>query len=121
MHAPYNDEEVYQRMRRAGINVLPNWPREKYIEAFLGTIPLEENPFDLTRDALIAFIDEYWQQLQAQLKCPAKNLHHSDPVKVDPKPCYKCLDMFVAACVADMPEQGRQRLYEIRNTIRSRR
>jgi hypothetical protein len=115
LYQRYNRTELYQLCQRAKLNVQPSWQREHYIAALLGAeLPAGDNVIDELRDGLIGFIDEYWKTLQAQLKCPAKNLHNPDPDKVLPRPCYTCVDMQVVACVADMPPQHQQRLSQLR-------
>lgn len=113
--APFNRTELYQLCRKAGLLVQPSWARELYIAALLGApIQPEEHVVDGLRDGLIAFIGEYWKTLQAQLKCPAKNLHNPDPDKVVHDPCYRCLDMQVVACVSNMSPNNQQRLLQLR-------
>lgn len=97
------------------MNVQPNWSREDYINALLNDLnDASPNVIDELREGLITFISEYWKTLQAQLKCPAKNLHNPDPMKMVPKPCYRCLDMQVVACVADLSPANKQRLFQLR-------
>lgn len=111
----YNRTELYQLCRKAGLAVQPSWEKDHYIAALLGAeLPTAANAIDDLRDSLIMFIDEYWSTLQAQLKCPAKNLHSPDPTKVNSKPCYSCVDMQVVACVSDMSAANQQRLLQLR-------
>lgn len=116
MYARYNRTELYQRCRKAGLRVQPSWQREHYIAMLLDccTAPTENNIIDDLRDGLINFIDEYWTTLQAQLKCPAKNLHNPDADKVLTRPCYTCADMQVVACAADTPAQHQPKLLQLR-------
>lgn len=114
-YAQLNPTELYQCCRKAGLCVQPHQPREYYLGVLTFMLPeaAEEHIIDGIRNGLIAFIDEYWQQLQAQLKCPAKNMRHPDPAKKDARPCYKCMDMQVVACVANLSPQNRQRLQQL--------
>jgi hypothetical protein len=89
-----NYTELYQLCRRAGLHVLPSYPREKLVAILEG---LEEDqqvghPVDDYRDAIKRFVDDFRPKLQSQLTCPAK-----DPN--DPRPCYKCVDTQVFACL----------------------
>lgn len=74
--------------------VLPTYSREQLIQLLEGLEePVEvEYVTDLWRDALKSFIDDFRPKLQSQLTCYAK-----DPN--DPKPCYKCVDTQVYACL----------------------
>jgi hypothetical protein len=111
-----NKTELYYRCRAAGLDVRPTWTHDELTAAYIGAgkTPDEEHPIDALREGLIGFIDEYWQQLQAQLKCYAKNLHHLDPEREDPYPCGKCLDTMVIACVSGLPGQHKERLHQLR-------
>jgi hypothetical protein len=115
-YAQANRSHLYQRCRRAELPVQPNWTREAYIAVLLGASYASdaEHVIDVLRDKLIGFIDEYWQRLQAQLKCPAKNLRNPDSTKVNRKPCYLCLDMQVVGCITGLTPQNQQLLYQIR-------
>lgn len=109
-----NRTELYQTCRRAGLPVQPYWMVDRYISALIdGCASEHEHSVDRMRDGLVAFIDEYWTTLQAQLKCPAKNLHNPDPEKATPKPCHNCLDMQVVACVSNMSAASQQRLLHL--------
>jgi len=110
----YNHTELYQLCRRAGLRVQPALRRDYYVEVLLGATPESANVLDELRDNIITFLDEYWRVLQAQLKCPAKNLYHPDVEKVDKKPCYKCLDLQVIACMSVMNPVSQGRLTQLR-------
>ena len=89
-----NHTELYQVCQRAGLNPLPNLTDEQLIALLEGSVEVQEewHPVDSYRDAIKRFIDDFRPKLQAQLTCPAK-----DPN--DPKPCYKCVDAQVFACI----------------------
>lgn len=57
----------------------------------------ETHPVDSWRHGIIGFIEDHWAVLEAQLKCPAKNLRH--PTNPDPRPCFGCLDAQVFTCI----------------------
>jgi hypothetical protein len=110
-----NRTELYQLCRHAELPVQPNWYRAAYIEALLGKeFVVEPNALDELRVNLITFITEFWSNLQAQLKCPAKNIRNPDPAKVDAKPCYRCVDMQVSACWSELSPDHQQRLTQLR-------
>jgi hypothetical protein len=110
-----NRTELYQHCRSAGLSVQPNWRREDYLATLLGpTPPKTVNVIDELREGIILFIGEFWNTLQAQLKCPAKNLRSPDPDKIDPKPCYHCVDMQVVACWSNLSPAHQQRLVQLR-------
>lgn len=89
-----NHTELYQLCVRAGLNPLPSDPDERLIALLEGLEEQDEqvNPVNSYRDAIKLFVDDFRPKLQSQLTCPAK-----DPN--DPKPCYKCVDAQVFACV----------------------
>ena len=89
-----NNSELYQICRTAGLPVLPTFPKERMIELLEGLEEAQdvEHVVDGWRDALKSFIDDFRPKLQSQLTCPAK-----DPN--DPKPCYRCVDTQVYACL----------------------
>lgn len=89
-----NHTELYQLCRRAQLIVLPSFSNEKLVALLEGLEEPEElwHPVDSYRDAIKRFIDDFRPKLQSQLVCPAK-----DPN--DPKPCYKCVDAQVFACI----------------------
>ena len=115
-YACMNKTELYQRCRRAGLPVQPGWAAENYVAVLLGAQYSQETEhvIDALRDSLICFIGEYWQQLQAILKCPAKNLRHADSTKADARPCYKCLDMQAVGCIVGLSPSQQQVLYQLR-------
>lgn len=89
-----NHTELFQLCRRAEIPVLPNYPRELLIALLEGTTqptPVD-HPTDRWRDALMAFVNDYYVKLRSQLDCPAKSR--------DPKACYGCVDTQVYTCLA---------------------
>lgn len=110
----FNQTELYQMCRRSGVPVHPSMSSEQLIQALHGLIQASGNPVDDLRDGLIAVIGAHWMALQAQLKCPAKNLRSLDPEKVNPKPCYGCLDMQVIACCVELPPPLQEKLSQIR-------
>lgn len=110
----YNTTELYQVCISKGLRVSPGWTRKKYIEALVTEEADSYNVADELRDALIAFIDRYWTQLRAQLTCPAKDMRHHDPEKVNPKPCYGCSDMQVITCVAKQSENNLIKINRLR-------
>ena len=105
-----NHTELFQICRKAGIPVLPNYPRELLIallEGFQEPQPVRHSVDDW-RDAIMTFVDEYYAKLRAQLTCPAQTR--------DPKACYGCVDAQVYACLIEN-EQGRpfiEKYYQLR-------
>lgn len=92
--AECNHSELYQICVRAGLNPKPSDSNEKLITLLEGLEEQDEqtNPVDSYRDALKRFIDDFRPKLQSQLVCYAKDAS-------DPRPCYKCVDAQVFACV----------------------
>jgi len=82
--------------------VHPGTDRRWLMAYLLGTAkppPDVTHPIDSWRHAIIAFLTDYWHQVQPQLKCPARRL------KLDnPQPCFGCLDAQVISCVLGDPE-----------------
>lgn len=114
--AALNHTELYQLCRKKGLGVRPTMTRGA-LSALLcdtGEIDEVENPVDSWRDALIAFIGNYWTSLRPQLKCPAKNLRNPDPEMVNPKPCFGCPDMQVMSCVAQQSKSNLKKLHTLR-------
>ena len=110
-----NTTELRQNAESAGFVIPQQYTREEIIQTLLDDVmPEGEDIVRTLREGLVAFIDEYWQQLQAQLKCPAKNYRHSNPEKQNPNPCGGCLDMQVVTCVSLLSPQNRQRIFELR-------
>ena len=104
-----NHTELYQACSQAGFKVHPRATREELIAYLTGEQeppPLDEatHPIDSWRHGIIGFLANYWAQLQPQLKCPAKMLRH--PTEPDPRPCFRCLDTQVLACVVQQPPQN---------------
>lgn len=87
-----NHTELYQACRQAGLGALPTDPKPKLIAMLegVGGEPIT-HPLDLWRDAIMAFVIDYWPKLQSQVTCPAKTR--------DPKACYGCIDQQVVACL----------------------
>jgi hypothetical protein len=97
----------------AGIVVPPAASKEKLIAYLLGdeVPPTVDHPIHAWRNGLIGLIQEYWSGIEAQLKCPAKELgppvKEGEPAKPDPSnpkaplACYRCPDTRVIACVVD--------------------
>ena len=116
--ADLNRTELYQLCRRAGLHVHPAWEREHLIQALQDAIPDDalgfEHPIDDLREALIAFITQHWKTLRPQLKCPAKDLMHPDPKKVNSRPCFGCSDMRVVACVTLAGTSNAERIHQLR-------
>lgn len=101
-----NHTELYQMCRRAGINVHPSTTISELIAYLAGDAdPPElseaEHPIDSWRHGIIGFINDHWKTLEAQLKCPAKQLRH--PQNPDPRPCFRCTDAQVITCVVNNP------------------
>lgn len=59
-----------------------------------------DHPVHKWRHAIIKFLSEYWANVHAQLKCPARNLRHPDEKRRDSRPCFGCTDHQVLFCVA---------------------
>lgn len=95
--AGLNRTELYQACRRAGISVPASATRNELIAFLYGEGDEAPNVTDTWREGIIGFLNEYWSMLEAQLKCPAKNLRH--PTNPNPKPCYGCVDAQVIMCV----------------------
>lgn len=88
-----NYSELYQAAQAAGHQPLPQATPEQLVALLEGLQePSDEyNPINDLRDAIMAFVLEYWVKLQSQLTCPAKS--------GDPKACYGCLDTQVVSCL----------------------
>ena len=89
----FNHTELYQACRSAGIECLPNTPREKLID-YLECIDTPEpiiQDFDQWRHGIMGFLLEYWVKVEAQLNCPAKSK--------DPRSCFSCIDQQVVFCI----------------------
>lgn len=90
----FNNTELYQSCRSAGIPALPNEPREKliaYLEAEEEPPPENNNVFDRWRHGIMGFLLEFWVKVEAQLNCPARSK--------DPRACFQCEDVQVVTCV----------------------
>ncbi len=61
----------------------------------------EDHPVHKWRYAIIKFLSEYWANVHAQLKCPARNLRNPDESMRDTRPCFGCLDHQVISCVTN--------------------
>jgi hypothetical protein len=121
----YNDSELYQTARTAGLPVHPAMPREFIISALLGLVEPEEHvptnpplphPIDSWRRGLMYFILAYWSKLSNQLACPAQELapYATDPEKKIPEniACFTCTDQKVIACLVD--NKKREQLISLR-------
>jgi hypothetical protein len=113
-----NRTELYQLCRRAGRNVHPAWEREELVAALMDTLEVDAgvHPVDALRDSLIAFIQQHWRTLRPQLRCPAKDLDHPDPNKINHRPCFGCSDMQVVTCVSTQGPANQQRIMQLRKT-----
>lgn len=108
-----NRTELYQLCTRVGLVVSPAMPREKLVSYLVGdeVPPPLEHPISVWRNGLIGLIQDYWTGIEAQLKCPAKELgppaQEGDPPKPDPSDhksplaCYRCVDTRVVSCLID--------------------
>jgi len=108
-----NRTELYQSCMRIGLIISPAEPREKLVSYLLGTEtpPPVEHPLHVWRNGLIGLIQDYWTGIEAQLRCPAKELSppakEGEPPKPDPSDiksplaCYRCADTRVIACLVD--------------------
>ena len=90
-----NHTELYQACQRAGVPALPNYSKERMIALLEGLEEPQEIDYivDTWRDAIMAFVKEYWAKLRSQLTCPAKS--------GDPRACYGCVDAQVYACLVE--------------------
>lgn len=105
--------ELYQLCMRVGLVVSPAMPREKLVSFLIGdeVPPSLEHPVHVWRNGLIGLIEDYWTGIEAQLRCPAKELgppaKEGEPPKPDPSDpkaplaCYRCVDTRVLACVVE--------------------
>lgn len=102
--AAYNQTELYQTARRAGLAVHPAMPRGMIISILLGEqeSPPFEHPFDPWRRAIMSFLLDHWKQVETQLTCPAKS--------GDPNACFGCVDAQVTTCLVT----NEANLYQIR-------
>jgi len=93
LFASFNETELYQMARKAGLPVLPSMPKEQFIRLLLG----EEEPqavtheLDRWRHGIMGFLIEHWRVMETQLTCPAKSK--------DPKACFQCVDAQVVTCL----------------------
>lgn len=108
-----NRTELYQLCSRAGIMLSPATPREKMVSYLLGEDepPPAEHAIHVWRNGLIGLVQDYWAGIEAQLRCPAKELGPpagmGDPPKPDPSnpqaplACYRCIDTRVISCLVE--------------------
>lgn len=114
-----NRTELYQLCARVGLVVSPAAPREKLVSYLLGVEepPSLEHPVHVWRNGLIGLIQDYWTGIEAQLRCPAKELgppaRDGEPEKPDPSDykspiaCYRCVETRVISClVENEPHEG---------------
>ena len=89
----YNNTELYQTARHAGLAVHPAMPREMIIAILQGEMepPPFEHSLDGWRRGIMGFVREHWKQLETQLTCPAKS--------GDPNACFGCVDVQVTSCL----------------------
>lgn len=91
-----NHTELYQLCKKAGLDVSPGMTRETLGQLLEGSLSLKDaTTIDAWRDAIMAFINDFWPKLQSQITCPARSR--------DPKACYGCLDTQVVACLTKNP------------------
>lgn len=93
-----NHTELLQVCQRAGIPVVPTYSKEQLIALLEGLEEPQQDQFNdfivnMWRDAIMAFVIEYWARLRSQLVCPAKT--------GDPRACYGCVDAQVYACLVE--------------------
>lgn len=93
LFAPFNDTEIYQMARSAGLPVLPSMPKQHVIQLLLGEVEAEPvvHELDRWRHGIMGFVIEHWRALETQLDCPAKSK--------DPKACFQCVDAQVVTCL----------------------
>lgn len=108
-----NATELYQLCTRVGLVVSPATPRERLVSYLIGDElpPALEHPVHVWRNGLIGLIEDYWTSIEAQLRCPAKELgppaKEGEPPKPDPsdskapRACYRCVDTRVLACLVE--------------------
>lgn len=108
-----NRTELYQLCARVGLVTSPAAPRDKLVSYLLGeeVPPPMEHPVHVWRNGLIGLIQDYWTGIEAQLRCPAKELgppaKEGDPPKPDPSDykspiaCYRCVDTRVMSCLVE--------------------
>lgn len=108
-----NQTELYQLCMRSGLVVSPATPRGKLVSYLFGTEipPNDEHPVHAWRNGLIGLVQDYWVGIEAQLRCPAKELGpragDGEPPKPDPSnpdaplACYRCSDTRVVACLVE--------------------
>lgn len=108
-----NRTELYQLCARVGLSASPATPREKLVSYLLGAEnpPAVEHPVHVWRNGLVGLIQDYWTGIEAQLRCPAKELgppaKEGEPPKPDPSDyksplaCYRCIDTRVIACLVE--------------------
>lgn len=114
-----NRTELYQLCARVGLVTSPAATREKLVSYLLGEEepPAVEHPMHVWRNGLIGLIQDYWTGIEAQLRCPAKELgppaQEGEPAKPDPSDykspiaCYRCVDTRVVSClVENAPHEG---------------
>ena len=110
----FNRTELYQLCRKAGMVVDPTTSK-KYLAMYLSgelappALTKERHTVDSWRYALIDFMSDYWSVLQAQLKCPAKNMKNPDPEKEVKEPCFGCPDAAVMRCVSTIMYEDKLR------------
>lgn len=93
LFAEFNQTELYQTARKAGIVVLPSATKEDLISYLMGEAepPLVVHELDTWRHGIMGFLLEHWRAVETQLTCPAKTK--------DPRACFNCLDTQVVACL----------------------
>lgn len=92
-----NHTELLQVCYRAGLPAVPTNSREQLIALLEGIeepqAQYDEYIVNQWRDAIMAFVLEYWARMRSQLTCPAKTQ--------DPRACYGCVDTKVYACLVE--------------------
>lgn len=108
-----NQTELYQLCMRSGLVVSPATPRGKLVSYLFGTEepPEVEHALHAWRNGLIGLVQDYWVGIEAQLRCPAKELGpravegappNPDPSNPEaPLACYRCADTRVVACLVE--------------------
>lgn len=89
----FNDTELYQMARKAGLTVLPSTTKDLLIEYLLGEVepPPVVHEIDQWRHGIMGFLLEHWRAMETQLTCPARTK--------DPRACFNCLDTQVVTCL----------------------
>lgn len=98
LFARCNFTELFQLCRRLGLPVAPSLSKDKLIALLLGeeeSDPEVRNVIDSWRHGLMGFVLDNWNNIRAQLSCPAKT--------GDPRACFNCVDAQVISCVVDNP------------------